>query len=83
VSRWPEEAAPLGWWRQAGPPAVCRPHQGNPAADFSAETVAAGMADSFLAVSFVDRVAAAEAAFTKRVIRESYLFYVSVHKLPY
>jgi hypothetical protein len=50
------------------------PHQGDPAADISAETVPAGMADIFLAVSFADRVAATVAAFTKRVISEIYLF---------
>jgi hypothetical protein len=44
VSRRPEGAALIGWWRRSGPPVVCRPHQGGPAAVFSAETGAAGMA---------------------------------------
>jgi hypothetical protein len=71
VSRWPEEAAPTEWWRQAGPPVACRPPQGDPAAEISAEIVAAGMADSSLAVSFDGPVAADVAASFKRVISES------------
>jgi hypothetical protein len=65
VSRWPEEAAPTGWWLRAGPPAACRPPQGDPAAEIFAEIVEAEMAVSSLAGSFDVSEAADVADFIK------------------